>query len=108
MWEGPDGSSVLAAFNPGSYSAGVRYDLSRSDTTPPNGTDWPKRVQLDGEVSGLFTDYHYYGTGDVGGAPREPSVQLVESIVSKNDGPLHVISSTAEQMFGARVSGCHE
>ncbi len=99
VWEGPDGSSVLAAFNPGSYSADIRYDLSRSDTTPPNGVDWPKRVQRNGEVSGLFTDYHYYGTGDVGGAPREPSVQLVESIVSKNDGPLRVISSTAEEMF---------
>lgn len=99
VWDGPDGNSVIAAFNPGSYSADIRYDLSRSDTTPPNGTDWPKRVQRNGEVSGLFTDYHYYGTGDVGGAPREPSVQLVESIVSKNDGPLHVISSTAEQMF---------
>jgi alpha-mannosidase len=99
IWDGPDGNGVIAAFNPGSYSADIRYDLSRSDTTPPNGTDWPKRVQRNGEVSGLFTDYHYYGTGDVGGAPREPSVQLVESIVSKNDGPLHVISSTAEQMF---------
>jgi alpha-mannosidase len=99
VWEGPDGSSVLAAFNPGSYSADVRYDLSRSETTPPNGVDWPKRVQRNGEVSGLLADYHYYGTGDVGGAPREPSVQLVESIVSKNDGPLRVISSTAEQMF---------
>jgi alpha-mannosidase len=99
IWDGPDGSSVIAAFNPGSYSADIRYDLSRSDTTPPNGTDWPKRVQRNGEVSGLFTDYHYYGTGDVGGAPREPSVQLVESIVSKNDGPLRVISATAEQMF---------
>jgi alpha-mannosidase len=99
IWDGPDGSSVIAAFNPGSYSADIRYDLSRSETTPPNGVDWPKRVQRNGEVSGLFTDYHYYGTGDVGGAPREPSVQLVESIVSKNDGPLLVISSTAEQMF---------
>jgi alpha-mannosidase len=99
VWDGPDGSSVIAALNPGSYSADIRYDLSRSDTTPPNGIDWPKRVQRNGEVSGLFTDYHYYGTGDVGGAPREPSVQLVESIVSKNDSPLHVISSTAEQMF---------
>ncbi|MEA2238840.1 MAG: alpha-mannosidase [Thermoanaerobaculia bacterium] len=99
LWEGPDGSSVIAAFNPGSYSADVRYDLSRSETTPANGVDWPKRVQRNGAVSGLFTDYHYYGTGDVGGAPREPSVQLVESIVSKNDGSLRVISATAEQMF---------
>ena len=100
VWEGPDGSSVIAAFNPGSYSArhplrpfAQRHRRRRSDV------DWPKRVQRNGEVSGVFTDYHYYGTGDIGGAPREPSVQLVESIVSKNDGPLHVISSTAEQMF---------
>ncbi len=99
VWDGPDGGSVIAAFNPGSYSADIRYDLSRSDTTPPNGTDWPKRVQRNGEVSGLFTDYHYYGTGDVGGAPREPSVQLVESIVSMKGAPLRVLSSTAEQMF---------
>jgi len=99
VWDGPDGGSVIAAFNPGSYSADIRYDLSRSDTTPPNGVDWPKRVQRNGEVSGLFTDYHYYGTGDVGGAPREPSVQLVESMVSMNGAPLRVISSTAEQMF---------
>jgi alpha-mannosidase len=99
IWDGPDGSSVIAAFNPGSYSADIRYDLSHSETTPPKGTDWPKRVQRNGEVSGLFTDYHYYGTGDVGGAPREPSVAIVESMVSKNDGPLHVISSTAEEMF---------
>jgi len=99
VWDGPDGGSVIAAFNPGSYSADIRYDLSHSETTPPNGTDWPKRVQRNGEVSGLFTDYHYYGTGDVGGAPREPSVQLVESMVSRNSAPLHVISSTAEQMF---------
>jgi alpha-mannosidase len=99
VWEGPDGSNILAAFNPGSYSADIRYDLSRSDTTPPNNVDWPKRVERNGAISGVFTDYHYYGTGDVGGAPREPSVQLVESIVSKNDGPLRVLSSTAEQMF---------
>jgi alpha-mannosidase len=99
IWEGPDGSGVMAAFNPGDYSGDIRYDLSRSDSTPPKGIDWPKRVQRDGEVSGLFTDYHYYGTGDVGGAPREPSVQLVETIVSKNDSPLRVLSSTAEQMF---------
>ncbi len=52
-----------------------------------------------GEVSGLFTDYHYYGTGDVGGAPGESSVALLESIVTKNDGPLRVVSATAEQLF---------
>jgi alpha-mannosidase len=101
VWEGPDGKSVIAAFNPGSYGGEVRYDLSRSD--PDNKTreyiDWPARVTRNGDVSGLFTDYHYYGTGDVGGTPSESSVAMLESIVTKNDGPLHVVSATAEQMF---------
>jgi len=51
-------------------------------------------------VSGLFTDYHYYGAGDVGGAPDEASVKLLESTVTNaGGGPLHVVSATAEQMF---------
>jgi len=100
VWEGPDGRGIIAAFNPGNYSGDLWYDVSRSE--PPanarNFVDWPARVQRNGEVSGVYTDYHYYGTGDVGGAPRENSVKLLESIVT-GGGPLHVISSTAEQMF---------
>ncbi len=131
VWEGPDGRSVIAALNPGSYSGDVYQDLSSSpvqaDPAARNAPiDWPKRVQLNGEVSGLFTDYHYYGIGDTGGSPREPSVKLLEAIVTKSvtviptrrqpgqpeqpssptgvevrvgEGPLKVISATAEQMF---------
>src|SRR5215467_14470785 len=137
IWEGPDGNNVIAAFNPGSYSADITTDLSKP--LPPADTssnpqdsrqefqryqrDWAARVQRNGEVSGLFTEYHYYGTGDVGGAPRESSVRLLEAISNKQptvlpaprrfgqqqppaapagpvlvgDGPVHVISSTAEQ-----------
>jgi alpha-mannosidase len=100
VWEGPDGRGIIAAFNPGNYSGDLWYDVSRSEP-PPNARnfiDWPARVRRNGEVSGVYTDYHYYGTGDVGGAPRENSVKLLESIVA-GGGPLHVISSTAEEMF---------
>ncbi|MDT7605024.1 MAG: alpha-mannosidase, partial [Acidobacteriota bacterium] len=117
FWEGTDGRGVVAAFNPGSYSGNVREDLSKT---------WSQRVQLNGEKSGLFTDYHYYGTGDTGGSPREESVKLLEAIVTKGtavvpapqtpgqpppqaptasapvqvgDGPLHVVSATSERMF---------
>ncbi len=117
-WQGPDGRGVVAAFNPGSYGGQIREDITRSPViTDPtkrnNPVDWPRRVQLNGKASGLFTDYHYYGTGDTGGSPREDSVRMVEAIITKNpavmpgqsaaasvgDGPLKVISSTAEQMF---------
>ena len=87
--------------------------------------DWAARVELNGKVSEVFTDYHYYGTGDIGGAPDEDSVRRLEAIVTKGtasfplgedpifsrlshaqgsrvkvgDGPVRVISANAEQMF---------
>ena len=113
-WVGPDGRGVVAALNPGSYGGQIRRDISNSPSHGPNGPspdeDWPHRVHLNGKVSGLFTDYHYYGTGDTGGAPREDSVRMMEAIVTKNpalvpgtpvfgDGPIKVVSATAEEMF---------
>src|SRR5215467_3651836 len=132
IWEGPDGKSVIAGFNPGSYSADISTDLSKplppadASSNPQDSRqefqryqgDWAARVQRNGEVSGLFTEYHYYGTGDIGGAPREPSVKLLETIINKGeiilptarrsttnspvrvgDGPVHVLSTVADQMF---------
>jgi alpha-mannosidase len=181
VWVGPDGESVLAGLNPGSYDGGIETDLSKplpplphdvalqdiqkklkavrakleqeqgsghaSDTKDIEESvhlrdeldaftridqdraqalhqrDWAARVQLNGKVSGTFTDYHYYGTGDIGGAPREKDVARLEAIVTQGmaslpqngllpreeqsdappvkvgDGPVHVISANAEQMF---------
>ena len=113
-WVGPDGRGVVAALNPGSYGGQIRRDISNSPPHGPNGPspdeDWPHRVYNNGNVSGVFTDYHYFGTGDTGGAPREDSVRMLEAIVTKNpalvpgslvfgDGPIKVVSATAEQMF---------
>lgn len=103
-WQGPDGRGVIAALNPGSYGGQIREDISKSPViADPNArnnpVDWPRRVERNGQVSGLFTDYHYYGTGDTGGSPREDSVKMLESIVTKHDGPLNVVSATAEEMF---------
>src|ERR1051325_5983101 len=99
-WQGPDGRGVIAALNPGSYGGQIREDISRSPSVAGNNqVDWPRRVERNGKASGVFTDYHYYGTGDTGGSPREDSVRMLEEIVTRNDGPLKVVSSTAEQMF---------
>src|SRR5207244_6408485 len=101
IWEGTDGRTVIAAMNPGSYSGDIRYDLTTSDPANPsrNYVDWPKRVERNGQVSGLFTDYHYYGTGDTGGSPSESSVALAEGMATKTSTPLRVVSATAEQRF---------
>src|SRR5262249_29875186 len=122
FWTGPDGKGLVAALNPGSYAGNVAYDLSKSDprNTARDYVDWPARIALNGKVSGLFTDYHYYGTGDVGGSPGESSVSFVEAMMTRSKlalptkdraagspaneetmgaGPLRIVSSTAEQMF---------
>ncbi|BDI32849.1 hypothetical protein CCAX7_49000 [Capsulimonas corticalis] len=92
-WEGPDGSSVIAAFDPGSYNAGFKEDLSQN-------TSWLARIQNTRKLSGAGVDYHYYGVGDRGGSPDETSVKWMEkSIVGT--GPVHVVSSNAEEMFRA-------
>jgi alpha-mannosidase len=172
VWTGPDGHSVIAAFNPGAYVSAITSDLTQ--TLPPappvaalqekqqdlhnrlsaaqsgdRGSlqrlralqqsvdafkesqqfdryqqDWAARVQNNGKLTGVYTDYHYYGTGDIGGAPREQSVKLLEAIITKGrgilpppgfnsrsqeeptgpevqmgEGPVHVISANADQMF---------
>jgi alpha-mannosidase len=152
LWVGPDGKSVIAALNPGVYGSNVSTDLSKAPSvvlepqlsdaekaklTPQQlramerprqvEQDWVKRINLDGAVTGVFADYHYVGTGDIGGATRESTVKLLEAIVTKSEtvlpsaqhsfggqapdaaataqkvrvgeGPVHVVESTGEQMF---------
>ena len=93
VWEGPDGQGVVAALDPGSYVGEVLEDLSASD-------GWKTRIDKNGAASGVFVDYHYYGTGDQGGAPTERSVAMVEQSVA-GKGPVKVISSQADWMFKA-------
>ena len=183
VWVGPDGESVIAGVNPGSYSGGIETDLSaplppetpdtaladaqarmtelqqrlahaRQNNQPPDPKDmqemrdlrnrredltsekekhdlerfqgdWAARVENNGKVTGVLTDYHYFGTGDIGGSPDEDSVKRLEAIVTRataslpppgtfvprrmphpdwpavsvGNGPVHVISATADQMF---------
>lgn len=91
VWEGPDGTSVMAALDPGAYVGEVHEDLSKSDS-------WLTRVNNNGKQSGLFADYHYYGTGDQGGAPTEKSVANVEESL-KGNGKLRIVSGPADWLF---------
>jgi alpha-mannosidase len=92
VWEGVDGESVIASFDPTPYDSHVDDDLTRDPK-------WIARAEANGKASGgVAVDYRYYGTGDRGGAPAEASVANVEKSVT-SDGPLRVISATSDQMF---------
>ena len=142
IWTGPDGETVLAALNPGGYGSEIHSDISKAPPPAPEApaaansrrrqtpeTNWPARIDIDGKATGVFADYHYIGTGDIGGAVNEESVKLLEAIVTDGkavlptapqtdiphgatgdivttgtpvrmgDGPVKVISATADQMF---------
>ena len=128
VWEGPDGKTIVAALNPGDYGSQIRTDLSKEPPAGSGEVDWVRRIALDGKVTGVYADYHYVGTGDIGGAMDEESARLLEATVTKGeavipkagagehgsaqaqaaspnppvkmgDGPVQVVSSAADQMF---------
>jgi len=157
MWVGPDGKGVIAALNPGGYGSNVYTDLSKEPASPlsasapqltseerarltpqqanelarrrPVEQNWVQRIDINGKVTSVFADYHYVGTGDIGGATQESTVKLLEAIITKSEtvlpspptsafamgespkseptgsevrvgeGPVHVIESAADQMF---------
>jgi alpha-mannosidase len=88
MWEGPDGRSVVAALDPGAYVGEVKENLANSNA-------WLNRIKATGDKSGVFADYHYFGTGDTGGSPTERSVQMVEESVGTT-GEIKVVSGPAD------------
>jgi alpha-mannosidase len=90
IWQGVDGSTIVAGLNPGSYSAELRTDLSR-DTT------WAKTIEHQREVSGLNAAYRYFGTGDTGGAPDSTSVDWLEKSIH-SDGPIRVKSIAPDDL----------
>jgi len=146
IWEGTDGRTVIAALNPMSYGSQVNYDISKPPPPPPgpdpirsaqlnlvrnrSQEDWPRRIQTNGNLTGIFADYHYVGTGDVGGSPNESSVKLMEAIINKGtaslppffpfgqqprtpappvqvgDGSIRVTWSKADQMFKDILNCC--
>jgi len=93
QWVGTDGQSVVAALNAGAYTSDIKDDLSHDQ-------DWINRVQADGQKSGVYVDYRFYGVGDRGGSCRESDVQNAEKSLHSG-GPLNIQIGTADAMFDA-------
>lgn len=113
LWEGTDGETILAALNPLAYVDGITYDLSKTPSPPPAGpaaakvfgrtngaTDWVSRIDRDGKLTGVYADYHYIGTGDIGGATDEETVKFLEALVTKGT----MILPSADQPAGAKAA----
>ncbi len=96
LWEGPDGSTLVAALQPGSYVSRLRGDPS-ADTT------LAARLDRQAAAGGLGRTVRYIGTGDTGGAPAESSVFWLQRALDAPAGPLAVRSSPAD-LFAREIA----
>jgi alpha-mannosidase len=92
IWEGVDGSTILAALNPGVYAQPIENDLS---TDPA----WLDTINATGVKSGLYVGYKYFGVGDQGGAPDTDSLDWLTQAMKSTAGPVKVLSAASDQLF---------
>ncbi|MFQ5410876.1 MAG: glycoside hydrolase family 38 C-terminal domain-containing protein, partial [Phycisphaerae bacterium] len=92
VWEGPDGESVIAALDPGPYVGAIE---GRVETNPK----WIERIQDNGRRYGVWADYHYYGVGDMGGAPRDQDVARYVAGMGNKNGDIKIALVSSDRMF---------
>ncbi len=90
LWEGVDGSTLIAALNPGDYASEIKGNL----TLDP---DVYATIDRQNAMSGLPAACRYFGTGDVGMAPNDASVANLEKSLH-GPGPLRVRSTAPDQL----------
>jgi alpha-mannosidase len=92
LWEGPDGRSLICAFNPGAYSKGLKDKADANDK-------WAKRIDENGKKYGIYADYHYFGTGDIGGAPKESYIKNYTECVKNDNGKYKIFLTSSDQFY---------
>ena len=99
LWEGVDGSRLIAALNPGSYVSNLDHDLSADSS-------WAAAVERQRSASGFPIALKYFGVGDEGGAPSAASVAWLERSLA-GQGRLRIRSAASDQLardLGATLS----
>ncbi|HTX88370.1 MAG TPA: glycoside hydrolase family 38 C-terminal domain-containing protein [Bacteroidales bacterium] len=91
-WTGPDGKGVVAALNATDYGGDIEFRL---DTVKY----WVDRVMDNGKKYGVYADYRYYGTGDIGGAPSETAIKNGLGSLNNPDSRIHVYLCSSDQLF---------
>jgi len=90
LWEGVDGSTLVAALAPGDYVSKLEGDLS----SDPNVLEAVERTR---SASGLPVGLKYFGVGDQGGAPGPESVEWLQRSMA-GEGPVRVLSAAPDEL----------
>ena len=91
-WKGPDGKGVLAALNATDYGGDVE---PRCDTVKA----WVDRVLGNGSKYGVYADYRYYGTGDIGGSPSVEAIKNAVGSLNNPDSKIKLYLCSSDQLF---------
>jgi alpha-mannosidase len=91
-WEGPDGSSIVAALKPGSYMTQPDRDYS----TDPESL---ARIEAFGDRYGVYAAYRYFGGGDQGGALGPGQARWLEKSAADTQGPIRFLSTGSDQLY---------
>ena len=91
-WIGPDGKGVVAALNATDYSGDIQPRLDTAQY-------WVDRVLENGKKYGVYADYRYYGTGDIGGAPSETAIKNGIGSLNNPDSKIKVYLCSSDQLF---------
>jgi alpha-mannosidase len=88
-WKGVDGSSVVAALNPGDYVTKIRSDVSIDPK-------WSNDLTSIGH--GRKIGFRYFGMGDIGGAPDPESLDWLEKSIADKAGKVEVRNTSSDQL----------
>jgi alpha-mannosidase len=84
-WQGPDGSFIYAAMNPGSYVSGFEVNTAAGDA-----------IQTQ---SGMWIGYDYYGVGDRGGAPNSDVVSALCGLENGKINDVYTFPAASDSLF---------
>jgi alpha-mannosidase len=89
LWQGVDGSSLVASIRGGDYVAELRSDIS---------TDPKWNADLSDLGDGRKVGFRYFGVGDTGGAPDGESVAWLLKAMANTSAPVEVRNTSADQV----------
>ncbi len=90
-WTGPDGRGIYAALNAQSYCTSFKKVRTNDKLL--------KKLNKNEKLYDLPWTFAYHGVGDVGGAPKEESVETVCREVRENDTQAIKVLSTSPSAF---------
>ncbi len=91
-WKGVDGKSIIGSFDAKSYCTTFKKIRTKKDLV--------QKLNINVNKYGLPITFAYHGVGDVGGAPKEPSVQTLSREMRENGASeIQVLSSSPTEFF---------